>query len=85
MPADHDSLIVGQRVIWRRVRRGGYGYIERIPGIVRRIGKRVTLCVTLASGNTKLVGVKRESIVTPEDILDVQIAAGAKDNPYANY
>ena len=36
----------GQRVIWRHELRGGYGYIERIPGeVVRVTAKRVIIRV----------------------------------------
>ena len=36
----------GQRIIWRHELRGGYGYIERIPGeVVRVTAKRVVIRV----------------------------------------
>lgn len=35
------ALSCGARCIWRREARGGYGYVQRIPVVVLKVGKRV--------------------------------------------
>ena len=43
----------GDRVIWRRVQRGGYGLITRVPATVVRIGKaKVTIEYPLTRGGS---------------------------------
>lgn len=57
------QLLPGQRVTWRHWPRGGWGYLERIPATVVRIGpKRVTIEVPLKAGGTKRVSVQPENL-----------------------
>jgi hypothetical protein len=59
------ALQVGDRVTWRHELRGGYGYTEAIPAVVRsqwppvgKVGRvRVLLEVPLKAGGTRLVWV----------------------------
>lgn len=53
----------GTAVYWRHTFRGGYGYTELIPGIVRRVGpKRVLVEVAHRDGATALRWVKPENL-----------------------
>lgn len=79
--SEERTLTIGQSVIWRRVRRGGY--IERIPAIVRKIGQKVTIEVqSTYTGITirKLVSVFPSNLTIPESTLEIQIVASVKEN-----
>lgn len=55
------DLCIGQSVIWRQVA-SNYGHVVYVPGIVRRIGKRVTIEVTKMSGDKRRVSVRPENL-----------------------
>ena len=57
----------GDRMVWFRVQRGGYGYIKRIPVTVVKLGAtRVKVEAPLKKGGTKRVWVKPESLFPAE-------------------
>lgn len=58
------DLCVGRSVIWRQVA-SNYGHVLHIPGIVKRIGKRVTIEVTKMNGDKRCVSVKPENLRAP--------------------
>jgi hypothetical protein len=54
------EYVVGQRVVWEREARGGYGWSQRIPATVVKVGaRRIKVAAELTSGGT------REHWVTP--------------------
>lgn len=55
------DLCIGQPIIWRQVA-SNYGHVIYVPGIVRRIGKRVTIEVTKMNGDKRRVSVKAENL-----------------------
>lgn len=61
-------LVPGQQVIWRHWTRGGWGYLEKVPATVVRIGKsRVTIDAAKAGGGTKRISVMPVNIEIPEE------------------
>lgn len=55
-----------EQVMWHRTMQGGYGYVERIPGVVVAVGnKRVQIEVTLKSGETTRRWVSKENLYKP--------------------
>jgi hypothetical protein len=53
----------GDRVLWTRTPRGGYGYIETVPAtVVRATEKRVLIEAALLGGGTKRVAVTPERL-----------------------
>lgn len=59
----------GQAVTWFHTMRGGYGYVERVPAVVWRIGnKRVTILVKDNDGNPLRRSVSPENLV-PKPVL----------------
>lgn len=63
MPTVADFQI-GQKVTWVHEARGGYGAIQHVAGIVRSIGKRVT--IEVAMRHTLGVYVRVLKRVTPD-------------------
>lgn len=62
---------VGREVYWRHVPRGGYGFAQRVPAVVREVsasGKRVLIEAQLARGGSRLTYVKPESLEAREEI-----------------
>ena len=53
---------VGDRVVWRRILRGGYGFAQSVPGRVVRIGQRITIEVQGTNGGAKRVAVSAFSL-----------------------
>lgn len=54
---------VGDRVVWRNIPRGGYGYVCRVPATVVAVGRaRVTIEAALERGGVKRVCVRPESL-----------------------
>lgn len=57
------AFLPHDRVIWRRVASGGYGFAEYIPAVVVRVGnKRVTVDADLYNGDTKRVAVRAANL-----------------------
>ncbi len=57
-----NTLQIGQTVFWHRECRGLYAAVEYVPGIVKRIGKRITIEVRTSKGNVKRIAVRAENI-----------------------
>lgn len=52
------TLAPGQRATWRRTMRGGYGYTEDVPVVIRRVCReRITVEAPLRGGGVKVVSV----------------------------
>jgi hypothetical protein len=57
----------GDRMVWFRALRSGYGYIRRIPVTVVKLGAtRVQVEAPLKKGGTKRVWVKPENLFPAE-------------------
>ncbi len=54
---------IGEQVIWVHEMRGGYGYVEKIPAIIVKLGEaRVTIEVQRKSGEFVRRSVKHTSL-----------------------
>ena len=79
------SWEIGNRVNWRYEARGGYGYLQRVAAIVRKVGaKRITIEVAerdVVSGKwvRKLTSVKPENL-SPRETLCVELGEGEAAN-----
>jgi len=63
------NLTPGQKVVWKHIPRGGYGYVIPVPAEVVRVWvARVTIRVQKASGEYVNRVVKPESLVVPPPI-----------------
>jgi hypothetical protein len=62
------NLQVGDFVTWLHAQRGGWGYTEYVPGVVKRVGsKRITIRVRRKDGSEVL------RVVRPENVaIDMQ-------------
>lgn len=58
------SVNPGDKVTWRHVPRGGYGYIFYVPAtVVNATARRVIIDAQLKRGGTKRVSVRRENLL----------------------
>ncbi len=58
----------GDKAIWLHQLRGGYGYVERIPVTIVKLGReRVQVEAPLKNGGTKLVWVSPETLLRPRN------------------
>lgn len=54
---------IGDRIDWLHEPRGGYGYIIRVPGVVRKVtSKRVQIEVQKATGETVMRSVMADRL-----------------------
>lgn len=61
-----EDIAPGQRLIWRRQFRAGYGYVIPVPCTVERVGaSRVTILAELKAGGVKRVSVSPERLRVP--------------------
>lgn len=70
------DLCIGQTVFWHRECRGLYAAVEYVPGIVKRIGKRVTIEVRTSAGDKKLIAVRSENISAHNKPLGTSVPNG---------
>jgi hypothetical protein len=71
-----NQLTIGQTVFWHRECRGLYAAVEYVPGIVKRVGKRVTLEVRTRDGDKKLIAVRSENISAHNKPLGAAVSNG---------
>lgn len=67
-----DLFQPGDRVSWRYIPRGGYGYVLAIPAIVRTLGKRIGIDVLTVGGEIKRRYVCESSLLfrTTTELID---------------
>ena len=60
-------LTIGDKVAWRHVPGGGYGFVSLVPARIVKIGpKRVQIAALLDQGGERLVWVKPENLRWPQ-------------------